>query len=302
MPGRTVILCYHRVNESPDDPFDLCVRPDRFAEQLEALARRARLVPLDEVGQPARGARAVVTFDDGYADNLVRALPVAEELGVPFTVYVTTGAIGSPTGFWWDRLGRLVRHGAPGPVTVPLKIGTEVLEVRIGDRRRAAATIAEVRQRLLPLPVEEIDRVLQTLGNELGTHTSAPVDARPLDHAELARLARHPLVTIGAHTTDHRRLRGLPFEEQVDTISASRQRLEEELGTEVRHFAYPFGGPDSFDEASVSAVGQCGFQTAVTTRPGSLGRHPAPLTLRRRLVMDWSGPRFSAQMLRWGLV
>ena len=50
-----------------------------------------------------------MTFDDGYADNLINAVPIAEAKGVPVTIFVTSGVLGSHSGFWWDRLGTL-RH------------------------------------------------------------------------------------------------------------------------------------------------------------------------------------------------
>ena len=37
--------------------------------------------------QPA----AVLTFDDGFADNLTHLVPILEDLGIPATCYVTTG-------------------------------------------------------------------------------------------------------------------------------------------------------------------------------------------------------------------
>ena len=58
---------------------------------------------------PSVRPRIVVTFDDGYADNLINALPIAEAKGVPITIFVTSGVLGSRSGFWWDRLGTLLR-------------------------------------------------------------------------------------------------------------------------------------------------------------------------------------------------
>ena len=36
----------------------------------------------------------MVTFDDGYSDNLNNALPIADSKGVPLTVFVTSGLLG----------------------------------------------------------------------------------------------------------------------------------------------------------------------------------------------------------------
>lgn len=44
-----------------------------------------------------------VTFDDGYRDNYTLAYPLLKRLGVPFTVYVTSGFIDNRLPMWWYR-------------------------------------------------------------------------------------------------------------------------------------------------------------------------------------------------------
>src|ERR1041385_4728501 len=69
-----IILMYHRVTAAPSDPQLLCVTPQHFAEHLEVLSERYRVVPLRELAARAHAERSVrglaaITFDDGYADN-----------------------------------------------------------------------------------------------------------------------------------------------------------------------------------------------------------------------------------------
>ena len=49
-----------------------------------------------------------LTFDDGYRDNYTLAYPLLKRLGVPFTIYVTTGFIDNRSPMWWyagEQLG-----------------------------------------------------------------------------------------------------------------------------------------------------------------------------------------------------
>src|SRR5262245_44463727 len=103
--GRPVILMYHRVARVPCDPWGLAVSPERFAEQIDVLVGRRRVIALGALaGALARGDAprdaAAVTFDDGYADVLTEAVPVLERYGCPATVFLTTGAIGRDGEFW----------------------------------------------------------------------------------------------------------------------------------------------------------------------------------------------------------
>lgn len=294
-PG-TVVLCYHRVTERAGDPFRLCVSLGNFERQLRQIRRQAEIVPLEEATRPARRRKVAITFDDGYADNLTNALPVVTELGVPITVYVTSGVVGSPLGFWWDRLARLVAE-APDPRS----IGGGALPLASPPPRSRAELLQQLHCHLRALDPGEIDRILALIASGAGLPASSTTDPRVLSHGELAALAGASGVTIGAHTADHVLLRGRSKEEQYATIRDSKDALESELGRRVSAFAYPFGGAGDIDDASVLAVEEAGFSTAVTTLPGSVRPGDNPLLLRRRMVMDWSGPRFAAQLVRWGI-
>ncbi|MFL6195571.1 MAG: polysaccharide deacetylase family protein [Thermoanaerobaculia bacterium] len=105
---RAVVLLYHRVAEAASDPHGLAVSPAAFESHLDLLRRRFHVMPLPELigGLPRRAYRdctVAVTFDDGYADNLTTAVPIAARLGVPVTVFVTAGPVLDGGPFPWDR-------------------------------------------------------------------------------------------------------------------------------------------------------------------------------------------------------
>jgi peptidoglycan/xylan/chitin deacetylase (PgdA/CDA1 family) len=297
----SMILCYHRVAETNEDPFWLCVTPGNFAAHLEEIVRHCEPSTLDEVDLPSRRPRAIVTLDDGYADNLTNALPIAEAKGVPITVFVTSGMIDAQRGFWWDRLGKLLsaRPTEIEEIRLPASGGTVAVRVGSSD---ANADRQSVRRHLLPLPVDEIHHVLDGLAEDWGTSATPPAGARTMTTSELLDLASSDTVTIGAHTTDHVCLSSRSAPEQQETISASKQRLERLTGQPVRHFAYPFGGPESFDEDSVEAVRAAGFDTACTTVPANARSTSDRYRLPRRLVMDWPRHRFKISLMRWKLM
>ena len=241
-----------------------------------------------------------MTFDDGYSDNLAVALPIAEAKGIPITVFVTSGMIGDTKGFWWDRLGALLRARPKERRELSLETGgrTRRIPVGSGDLR---SDFRVVRSHLLPLAVSEIGSALDAASEQWSVPSTASPDALPLTGDELLRLAAAELVTIGAHTVDHVRLRDRSRDEQIQTITASKKELEQYLDRKVCHFAYPFGRRDDFDDGTVEAVRSAGFETACTTLPGSADPLTDQYRLPRRLVMDWGRARFRAQLQRWRL-
>ena len=297
----SIILCYHRVAIGDDDPFLLCVTPENFAAHLDEIVRHGEPSTLDEFALPSRRPRVVVTLDDGYADNLTNALPIAKAKGVPITVFVTSGALDAEQPFWWDRLGTLLASRPPGIREINLPLAEGAVRIALGSAK-PSEDLNSVRCHLLPLPVAETHRVLDAVSEEWGTPASPPPGARTLTSSELVELAASDMVTIGAHTVDHVRLPNLPAREQEENISSSKETLERLTGRPVTHFAYPFGGTDSFNEHSVDAVRSSGFATACTTRPANARSTSNPFLLPRRMVMNWSRPRFRLGWERWKLV
>ena len=295
-----LILCYHRVAEGVEDPFYLCVSPGNFAAHLEEMSKAREPSTLADLSVPSRRPRVVVTLDDGYRDNLTNALPIAESKGVPITVFVTSGILGNHKGLWWDRLGTLLRSRPPQVREIDLSVGGRNVRLPLGSYGMRA-DLDTVRRHLLPLRVSEIEQALDAVSEQWQVASAPPPDAGTLTAEDLRLLAASDTVTIGAHTADHVRLRDRSAREQQDTISGSKNELEQSIGRAVSHFAYPFGGRADFDDRSVDAVRSVGFDTACTTLPGTARSSTDPYRLPRRLVMDWGRLRFRAQMQRWKL-
>lgn len=73
------------------------------------------------------------------------------------------------------------------------------------------------------------------------------------------------LVTIGAHTINHRALASLSADQQWFEIDQGKLQLEAQLGHSVYDFAYPYG---SFNQTTIEQMQKAGFRSAVTTLPG----------------------------------
>lgn len=116
-------------------------------------------------------------------------------------------------------------------------------------------------------------------------HDTDPVTAALLTWDEVRELESIGL-TIGAHTLSHRRLSGLPEEEQRREIGGCVEVLEKELGHSISAFAYPFGSAMDYTELTKRLVRESGFAFALSNRYGPNRPGTADPWALRRIWVD----------------
>jgi peptidoglycan/xylan/chitin deacetylase (PgdA/CDA1 family) len=119
-------------------------------------------------------------------------------------------------------------------------------------------------------------------------------DVSFLSWAQLKALEQNG-VQIGSHTISHAELPRLTDPAALQELIQSRLALERHLGHPVQWFAYPAG---RFDKRTEALVRQAGYVLAVTTEPGSAQRAQQPFALHRYEVLDTTGVRGLAALLR----
>ena len=140
--GRVTILVYH-------DP-----KPDAFRRQLSVLLRLYSVVSLRdavdalEAGSVRRLPKRplVITFDDGHLGNY-GLLPMLREYGVPATVFVCTGIVGTSDDFWFDAVDDSERYKRIPDAARLARLEHETgASVEVGERKRAALSWTELRE------------------------------------------------------------------------------------------------------------------------------------------------------------
>ena len=320
--NRALILMYHRVAEADLDPWSLCVTPQHFAEHLEVLQKHAYPMSLKQLTQAHRNGTVphqavVVTFDDGYADNLYNAKPLRECYNLPATVFVATGQVGQNREFWWDELERVFLQ--PGRLPQRLCLGSNGSTYQWelgaaadyceddyqGDRDRKAwegqpgsrlSLYYSIWQRLQPLPEDQRQKAL----DEILTWATAELVARPTHRSlvpeEVFTLGQGGLVEIGAHTVTHPFLSAHSVAFQRDEIQSSKAYLEEFLDCPVTSFAYPFG---DYTAETVLLIREAGFACACSTVEATVWQNSDCFQFPRFRIENWNGEEFAKRLLRW---
>jgi len=317
-----IVLRYHRIWKTDSDPFAIAVRPEYFREHLQVLSDGFRPIRMRELASALRDGRlpercVVVTFDDGYQDNLTEARPLLARFGIPATVFVVTGYVGGEREFWWDELAALLLSPGSLPAGLRLRVRGSTSEWDLDSASEWSRVHAERhsgwdwRQASDPTPrhriLRELFRMLRSLNEEERTDAldqlakwagRSPVvrdSHRTVSLADLASLSEDGLIEIGAHSATHPLLPRLPVSTRRDEIRESRVFLEERLDRPVESFAYPFGG----GKGTATHVRDAGFTSASGTNPGVVLRGQDPFHLPRLYVGDWGGDELQRRMDRF---
>lgn len=262
------------------------VSPERLRRFLAHLGRAHKFIGLDDYLDHLYGRRSLsgsllLTFDDGYANNHEHALPLLSGLGVPFAVFVATGFVGTRDVMWTDRLEYAVN------VTrrTVLRCGIADSGLAVATAGQKAAAIATLRARLKRAPSAEARARVREICAALDVDPDGPEldGVRFLDAAQIRGL-RARGVAIGSHTVSHAILARESAEDARREIVLSRERLEEILGEPVRHFAYPNGRREDFDENVKGALREAGYVSGFSTIAGISRPGDDPFEVRRFAV------------------
>jgi peptidoglycan/xylan/chitin deacetylase (PgdA/CDA1 family) len=291
------VLLYHRVGSLPRDVHRLAVSPAAFRSQLETLTREWRVVSLTELTRPAVSGRApegcvALTFDDGYLDNLDVVLPILEEFTAPATFFLTTAGLHEPRRYWWDVLEAAVLDNPALGYQLTLEIDGQSHRFAVHDasaRQATHDTLYGVIQRRGPVAR---DAVVDQLAAIVRAERFDPM-ARPLLLDEIRRVARHPLIDVGAHTVHHLALSSASPDDLFRDVFESRSALERAIGRRVSHFAYPYG---DLSPAVVQTVQAAGFTVAVTCEERALRQREHPLRVPRVATCEEVGASLGARL------
>ncbi len=277
------VFCYHGIVERKTDPqLERNFHPrDTFAEHIRFL-RQFRLLSLAELleelsakGDDSRPA-AVVTFDDGYANNLLAA-EIMAQARLPWTVFLTTGALGRDGIIPLIELSLLLLHGQARN----LEALGQTFQLPDTDRRLSA--FRAIRAHLKTLPANQREQSLDAIRAQFPVgETQRLLHVFPslqmMSWNEARQLAGAG-VDLGSHGVAHEiHHAGQPEAVRQHELGESRRRMEKQLGQPCLAFAFPNGNTNP---ASASELETAGYRLGFTTRPGTARRAANPWLLPR---------------------
>ena len=301
------ILRYHSIQDDPDF-LDSAVgahithATEGFRQQMELIASRYKIVSMDDLltflnGETDLDERSVVvTFDDGFKDNIDLAIPILNHYGIPATFYLTVQVIDNRQVPFFIR----IRHAiwTTGKKAYYEPIDGEIVNLDSRDKRVCALQFASKKcSRLAGSALEDTVREIEK-----------ELDVEPFEHEsnfmmswdDVVQLHRNGHI-IGSHTLTHPNIAHIDPESQEREIFDSKRILESKIKAPVIHFSYPNHGlTPQWNKDTNRFLGQAGYKTAVISAAGSITHESDPFRLNRVYVP--SNKKEFLWYLDWALI
>ncbi len=279
---RVLILWYHGISQ---EGFDLLkgyderhLSPSLFRRHLRFLkARGYQFISLDEYLEACSRSVAlhksvVITFDDGFQNVIENAVPILREAQAKAIMYVVVECAKSNQLLWTDRIEFWVRHHQSD--TLQAKFSDGIVNYSLTTARAREIAMRDIKKRLRKMA----DRERQVTIERFAIPKESAAVFRIANFSELKNVD-HGVLQIASHTMNHPNCANLRSEAEFnEEIGHSKMELQQVVGSQVRHFAYPAG---SYNDRVVAQVKKFAYDTAVTTEAGFNDASSDPYRLKR---------------------
>lgn len=306
---QALILTYHGILRNGHNLYTNrnCVEMAMFDRQMAYMARHYNVLPLsDLVGRLSSGERlppytAVITFDDGFRNNLTVALPILQKYHLPATIFLATSFISSDgLGLWTERVDSLIHRTSVQNLRLTLDGVEKSFPLRTSaDREIASDQVRAFLKTLDPAQrkaaLKELDDQLEEKAdrrpskNDNGSESSesheqsaATTEERYtfLTWQQVQMMARCS-ITFGSHTHGHAILAPLSETDLNFELTESRRLIEEYSGVTCTLFSYPNGAERDFGPRDESLLKKLGYLAAVSQIDGFNDASTNLMALRR---------------------
>lgn len=171
----------------------------------------------------------IITFDDGWRDNIFNVIPITELYKIPITIFITTEPVVNGDAFWWSYVIHLKNKHFQN-YSVPF------LKKIINSKR--------------------VDIINEIKGTN-------PLNREAFTVDELFLISRSKYITIGAHSVSHPILTNCSDIEVNYEIYTSKKVIENITQKVVLSFAYPNG---NYTNREINALHKFGYKIAFTTQ------------------------------------
>jgi peptidoglycan/xylan/chitin deacetylase (PgdA/CDA1 family) len=265
-PRKSVVLMYHGVPAEGAAG----VTGEVFERHILFLKRHFAFVSPQDVEhkrESTDACRVVLTFDDGFRNNVAVVAPILRKYQVPALFFVSSRHAIPGKYLWFSYLWAVEEHFRGAGFSFR---GT-FFDMSVAGRQRSIGLLRQILLSLAPHPAamyQAIEEELPRLEDFVSKRELADRYAG-MTVEQVAELSADPLFSIGAHTVDHPFLTKCEPAEALRQVRENRAWIQAACERSCDAIAYPGG---DYSGAVVAACREAGFSRgyAISAR-GSRG-------------------------------
>lgn len=268
-----VIVNFHRFYDN-NKPFILKgpsvhTHVDIFDKMLNLLSRRYQIISMSKLIEhlnslePFEKDSAVITIDDGYRDNYSLALPILKKYGIPATLYIATGFIGTNNMMPMDCVDYALR--TTKKKTLKWKRITDYA-LHLGESSGLNEINVQIGNYIKSLPEEELTPTLSELYQILDVKPYTE-DRIMLNWDEIKELIDND-VNIGSHGVSHISMTKLSIQNAINELQESKNIIFKKTGIVPEHFAFPNGATEDFSDDLRMHARNIGYSSVASVNRG----------------------------------
>lgn len=301
--GHCIVLMYHRILPTVERAASfsheaITLQLDTFEKQIAYLRDKFNVLSINELilhlkqQKPFPPKSILITFDDGWKDNYLYAMPILKKYKVPALIFLSTGFVDNTKSFWQEHMSRLIWD-----VITIAKSSPEVAEeldrlLGIGLAETASQEhyrylISDNVQRLKANSYETINNTIESLESIYSEYSGKSIKnsaSEFLSWGEIRKMQKKG-IDFGSHGVNHLILdkEGIDIEFE---LTQSKSEIENKLNTTISTFSYPNG---NHNEKVMEKVKSSGYQLSFGTQFGYNELQVNPLSLKRVNITQDAG-------------
>ena len=237
-------LIYHSVSDTSKGEFvypPCTISAELFEAQIRHAVDHYKILSIDEylefienqIVPPRRSL--LVSFDDGYLDNLDVAFPILAKYNVPAIIYLATRYIDEAEAQWVDRMYNIFKYRNTQNVTIDF---LSRKNWNMENRTEQRALFSYLNELLITMTYEERARILECLSNSFQYEGDIP--RLTLNWNEVKQITeKFPNITLGIHTDQHLDVRTHKNELQQE-VEISFNKISNATNIKPKHFSFPY--------------------------------------------------------------
>ena len=288
------ILIYHRVLDEPDYMRVGEVDKESFTWQMALLEKYFNVLSLSDALEKMQSdklpARAVcITFDDGYADNYLNALPILKQFNLKATFFIANGYLNGGI-MWNDKVIEAVR------LMTSQQLDLNEFKLGVFDIKDEKDKLLAAQQIILKIKHLEANKRQKIADNIASRVNNMPTELMLADN-QLVQLYQSGM-EIGGHTVTHPIISNLKDDALEKELHDNKTFLEKLLKTKLKFFAYPNGKPNiDYKMNQIELVKKMQYQAAVSTEWGVSNKMSDYFQLQRFTPWDKDSIRFMLRIV-----